>query len=143
MAQTLFPVIQTPEIQAAKQYDRVYRQSYQWDFSTGDFERDGANRVAQCSGAEAYRAWCMKAVMTERGTCLAYPNTVGAEMAAAFQKPSQKAQESAIERTIRETLMTNPRTESVRDFLFTWKSDSVLVAFTVKAINQDSFRMEV
>lgn len=143
MAETLFPVIETVKNQAVKRYDRTYRKSYQWDYRAGDFARDGANRILQCDGADAYKTWCIKAVMTERKTCLAYPDTVGAEMMAAFQKPSQKAQESAIERTIRETLLANPRTESVQDFSFTWKSDSVMVAFTVKGINQDSFRMEV
>lgn len=143
MSKSLFPVIETPEIQAVQQYDRTYRESYQWDYQTGDFMRDGAKRIPKCDGAEAYKTWCMKAVMTERKTCLAYPDTVGAEINAAFQKPSRKAQESAIERTIRETLMANPRTESVQDFAFTWQSDIVQVAFTIKSINQDSFRMEV
>ena len=103
MSKSLFPVIETPEIQAVQQYDRTYRESYQWDYQTGDFMRDGAKRIPKCDGAEAYKTWCMKAVMTERKTCLAYPDTVGAEINAAFQKPSRKAQESAIERTIRET----------------------------------------
>ena len=55
----------------------------------------------------------------------------------------RKAQESAIERTIRETLMTNPRTEYVRGFSFSWEKDSVRVSFTVKGIDYDSFPMEV
>ncbi len=144
MAGQLFPVIETPErIGVSNQYDRRYKRSWYWDFEKGDFARDGANRVPECDGLEAYKTWCMKAVATERKTCLSYTDEIGAEMIKAFEKPTQRAQESAIERTIKETLMTNPRTEYVRDFSFTWDSDSVAVAFTVKGIDYDSFRMEV
>ena len=144
MAEQLFPVIETPErIGASSQYDRRYKRSWCWDFEKGDFARDGANRVPECDGLEAYKTWCMKAVATERRTCLAYTSEIGAEMIAAFGKATQRAQESAIERTIKETLMTNPRTEYVRDFSFVWDSDSVVVSFTVKGIDYDSFRMEV
>ena len=144
MAEQLFPVISTPEkVGVSGSYDRRYKGSYRWDFETGDFARDGAGRVPECDGLEAYKTWCIKAVATERKTCLAYPSEMGAEIAAAFGKPSRRAQESAIERTIKETLMTNPRTEYVRDFSFSWDSDSLAVAFTVKGIDYESFRVEV
>lgn len=144
MAAGLFPVIGVAEtINAKDQYDRQYKPSYQWDFERGDFVRDGANKILTCSGVEAYKTWCMKAVNTERKTCLAYTGEIGAEMISAFRKPSRKTQESAIERTIRETLMTNPRTEYVRNFSFVWSGDSVIVRFTVKGIDYDSFQLEL
>ncbi len=144
MAEGLFPVIGMAEAVSAKeQYDRQYKPSYLWDFEKGDFVRDGANKILTCSGIEAYKTWCIKAVNTERKTCLAYTNEIGSEMVSAFRKPSRKTQESAIERTIRETLMTNPRTEYVRNFSFTWSSDSVSVRFTVKGIEYDSFQMKL
>lgn len=142
IADKLFPVIDSGRTVGVKpQYDRSYRRSYRWNFQTGDFERTGANHVEMCDGLEAYHTWCIKAVATERKKCLAYPSEIGAEMVAAFRKPSQKAQESAIKRTIKETLMTNPRTEYVRDFSFSWNSDSVEVSFTVKGVDYDSFRV--
>lgn len=144
MPQQLFPTITGQEnLKVSSRYDSRYKRSYRWDYETGDFARDGAKRVPGCDGQEAYKTWCMKAVMTERWTCLAYTSEIGAEMTAAFRKPSRKAQESAIERTIKETLMTNPRTEYVRDFSFSWESDSVGVSFTVKGIDYDSFPMEI
>lgn len=144
MAEQLFPVIETPEkIGVSSQYDQRYKRSYKWDFEMGDFARDGANRVSECNGLEAYKTWCTKAVATERRTCLAYPGEVGADMLDAFGKPSRRAQESAIERTIKETLMVNPRTEYVRDFSFAWANDLVTVAFTVKGIDYESFRVEI
>lgn len=144
MAVNLFPVIDTPDrIGASEQYDRRYKRSYRWNLTEGDFARDGAARIVECDGLEAYRIWCIKAVMTERKACPAYTQDIGAEMEAAFRKPTRRAQESSIERTIKETLMTNPRTEYVRDFSFSWNSDTVQVSFTVKGIEYNSFRMEV
>lgn len=142
MSEKLFPVIDNEKtVGVRNQYDRSYRHSYRWNFETGDFERTGANRIEMCDGLEAYHTWCIKAVETERRACLAYPSEIGAEKVAAFRKPSRKAQESSIERTIKETLMTNPRTEYVRGFSFTWNSDSVEVSFIVKGIDYDSFRI--
>lgn len=144
MADRLFPVIKLQgQASAPGQYDKKDRRSYQWDFEKGDFSRNGANQVMECSGQEAYRTWCIKAVETQRRTCPAYPDEIGSEMEAAFRKPSQKAQESSIERTIKETLMVNPRTEYVRDFSFKWDSDSVRVSFLVKGIDQDGFRIDL
>lgn len=144
MAEKLFPVTGTQEhMNASGQYDRRYKRSYKWDFNKGDFARDGANQAMECSGQEAYRTWCIKAVETQRHTCPAYPGEIGSEMEAAFRKPTQKAQESSIERTIKETLMVNPRTESVRDFIFTWDSDSVNVSFFVKGMDQEGFRLDI
>lgn len=143
MAAGLFPVIQIPDINIKGQYDQRYKPSYHWDMEKQDFVRDGANRVTECNGFEAFKVWCVKAVSTERKCCLAYPNEIGSEMVRAFSKPSRRAQELSIERTIRETLMTNPRTEYVRDFSFSWDSDKVEVSFTVKGINYDSFRLEL
>ena len=45
----------------------------------------------------------------------------------------KKAVESAIERTISEALLVNPRTEYVRQFEFVWNGDAVSVSFVLKA----------
>lgn len=144
MAENLFPVIELPKtITIKKQYDQSYKPSYQWDFEIGDFVRNGANKIPMCSGQEAYKTWCIKAIATERKTCLSYPHAIGAEMITAFQKPTQRTQESAIERTIKETLLVNPRTEYVRDFSFNWCADFVQVTFKVKAIGEEEFQLSV
>ena len=51
--------------------------------------------------------------------------------------------ELAIERTIEEALMVNPRTESVEDFEFEWEPSVVHVKFTVYAIHWEKFDLEV
>ena len=75
MAETLFPVVQVPEFtEEGADYDRKYRISMRWDTVKGDFERDGANRVVECDGKEAFAVWCFKMAQTERYRCLAYPD---------------------------------------------------------------------
>ena len=36
-----------------------------WDPAEGDFVRDGANRMVECDGREAYSIWCFKIAQTE------------------------------------------------------------------------------
>lgn len=135
MAQSLYPTFDLPKIVNTETpaEKRKYKQSMQFDFSTGDFARDGAGRPVLCSGKEAWLAWCLKAVMTERKTRLAYSGKIGTEMREAQKQPNAAAVQSAIERTITEALMVNPLTEYVRGFAFDWQgSDELSVTFIVK-----------
>lgn len=138
MAETLFPVIEVPEFVSEKsQYDTKYKRSMKWNAEKGDFVRDGANRIVECSGIETYAVWCFKTAQTERYRCLAYPNSIGTEMERAMSNDDEKTVESMLQRTIEDALMVNPRTESVRDFVFSWNSDSMECSFKVKGINCD------
>lgn len=133
MAETLFPVFPVPEINvltAAR--ERKYRPSVFFDFNTGDFPRDGSGNMVPADGREAYRQWCLKAVMTERFTCLAYTTDIGTEMTDAFAQADRAAVESAVERTVNEALMVNPKTEYVRDYAFSWKNETLGCTFNVK-----------
>ena len=55
----------------------------------------------------------------------------------------EKAVESAIERTISEALLVNPRTEYVRQFEFVWNGDAVSVSFVVKGVDIDEFKVSI
>ena len=124
----LFPVVEVPElIEESERYDEKYKPSVAWDLEKGDFVRTGANQLVACDGREAYRVWCVKNALTERYTCMAYPDSIGTEM------------ESAVERTITEALLVNPRTEYVRGFSFTWNGDELHCNFTVKGIDWEEF----
>ena len=61
----------------------------------------------------------------------------------ALAEDSEKAVESAIERTISEALMVNPRTEYVRSFEFSWSGEAVSVSFTVKGVDTDEFKVSI
>lgn len=133
MAETLFPVFPVPEINvltAAK--ERKYRRSVYFDHETGDFPRDGSGNMVPADGREAYRQWCLKVVMTERFTCLSYTTDIGTEMIEALAQTDRAAVESAVERTINEALMVNPKTEYVRDYVFSWLNETLGCTFNIK-----------
>lgn len=140
----LFPVVEVPElIEESERYDEKYKPSVAWDLEKGDFVRTGANQLVACDGREAYRVWCVKNALTERYTCMAYPDSIGTEMESALKEKSNGAVESAVERTITEALLVNPRTEYVRGFSFSWNGDELHCSFKVKGIDWEEFPLAV
>lgn len=143
-AETLFPVFSVPEIATpAAAVERKYRRSIYFDFETGDFLRDGAGKLVEAEGREAYAQWCRKTVQTERFTCLAYSMDIGTEMVDAMAQADRAAVESAVERTINEALMVNPKTEYVRNFVFSRSADELHCTFTVKGKDWEEFTVSV
>ena len=61
----------------------------------------------------------------------------------ALKEKTNAAVESAVERTITEALLVNPRTEYVRGFEFTWNGDELFCSFTVKGIDWEEFPLSV
>ena len=138
MSQSLFPVVQVPEFSPENTgYDAEYRRSVKWDPAVGDFVRDGANRMVECDGREAFAIWCFKIAQTERYHCLAYPDSIGVEMERAMDNDEEDTVESMVQRTITEALMVNPRTEDVLDFEFSWNGDNMHCRFKVKGVDWD------
>ena len=144
MANQLFPTIAIPSLVRPKRTaDLRYKKSAAWDTKTGDFVRDGAGKIETHSGRDAYMIWCIKTSMTERYAKLAYPHSIGAELEAAKQEQSPEAVELALERTLTEAIMVNPRTEYVRDFAFEWNGEHLRVTFTVKGRDLEEFQVEL
>lgn len=138
MSDTLFPVVETPEFLSENaEYDTEYRRSVRWDPESGDFVRDGANRMIECDGREAFAIWCFKIAQTERYRCMAYPDSIGTEMERAMDNDEEDIVESMVQRTVTDALMVNPRTEYVRDFVFEWNGDNMSCSFKVKGIEWD------
>ena len=55
MSQPLFPVVEVPDfISEDSQYDTQYKRSMKWNPELGDFVRDGAHRIKECDGKEAF-----------------------------------------------------------------------------------------
>lgn len=133
---SIYPVLKLPSLTTpgltAEQ--KTYKRSLKFDYTTGDFVRDGANRLVLATGHEAFLQWCLKQCITERNTKLAYSSKIGVEIESAAKKETSIiAVESIIQRTITEALMVNPATEYVRNFDFSWDgSDSLKVSFLVK-----------
>lgn len=135
MADQLFPVFDLPEIPDDPVYEERYRPSVFFDFETGDFVRDGANKLVRADGREAYMQWCQKVVATEREQFLAYSDDIGTEFEDMEDFPDRDTKESEIERTITEALMVHPATEYVRNFVFEYVSGKAYVSFTVKGFH--------
>jgi len=138
MSELLFPVVEVPDfISENTEYDTRYKRSVRWDPEKRDFARDGANRMVECDGREAFAIWCFKVAQTERYHCLAYPDSIGTEMERAMDNDDEKTVESMVQRTIEDALMVNPRTEFVRDFDITWNGDNMNCTFKVKGCDWD------
>lgn len=135
MADSIYPTFNlptlTPPRTSAEQ--KKYQSSLYFDFVKGDFVLDGAKRLVTCDGHEAWLEWCLKQLMTERFTKLAYSDKVGVEIVSAVRdEPDAESAQLAIERTVTEALMVNPATEYVRNFEFSQQGDDLSVAFLVK-----------
>lgn len=143
MADELFPIFDVPEEdEEEEEYDIEYKRSIRWDPELGDFVRDSSNRLVECDGYEAYMTWCYKMVQTQRESHLAYIEEIsgtdlGVEMEEISQEDDHDTVESMIERTMTEALKTNPRTESVDNFVFSWDGDDVHCEFIVKGVDWD------
>lgn len=138
MSEALFPVVEVPEFLPENMgYDTEYKRSVKWDPVIGDFVRNGANRMVECDGREAFAIWCFKIAQTERYRCLAYPDSIGTEMEKAMADDDEKTVESMVQRTITDAIMVNPRAENVWDFEFSWNGDNMHCSFKVKGIGWD------
>ena len=140
----LFPVFDVPEVSTPAQPEREhYRPSVFFDFSEGDFIRDGANRMVEADGSEAFMQWCMKTIATERDAFLSYSTRIGTEMEYAAAQPDHESVEASVERTVTEALLVNPKTEIVRNFVFTWNGSTLHGDFSVKGRDLDEMRLSV
>ena len=126
----LFPAFDLPDVQDTKEKTERYYPSAYFDFQTGDFRRDGANKVVTADGRDAFIQWCLKVTSTERETCLAYSSDIGVELEQVQDNTAQA--ESDIEKTITDALKVNPATEYVKDFAFSHEGDDIYCTFTVK-----------
>ena len=140
----LYPTFELPTIveQEQPQLAPEYPKSYLFDFEKGDFVKDGTGRIVVCDGNTAWVQWCIKAVMTERFSCLAYSRNYGVEIEEALKQPTRAAVETEVERTITEALLADPRTYAVRDFLFEWRGNELYVSFTVIPVVGGAARIE-
>ena len=128
----LFPTFDLPEIPSDEEEDEIYKESVKWDWEKGDFVRDGTGKMVISSGHEAFIDWVLKAISTERMSCLAYDSDYGTEFDGIMQYDNNDRIENEIEKTITEALMVDPRTEYVRDFSFERDGDQLFVTFAMK-----------
>lgn len=107
-----------------------YRNGPAFDYETGDYRRDGRNRVLDCDGIESWRAWVINCMSTERYKHLAYSSDFGIELDKVFAAETREEAESILAREITEAVMADSyrRTEYISDMEFSWPTpDSIRV----------------
>lgn len=114
-----------------------YRPGVAFDWQTGDFIRDGRNKLLEATGVESWAQWCQNCLQTERYKHLAYSDDFGIEIDEAFKAESQEEAESILTRQITEALEADPygRTAYINNIEFDWTApDGVNVDVTVVGI---------
>lgn len=139
MSQPLFPVVEVPDfISEDSQYDTQYKRSMKWDPELGDFVRDGAHRIKECDGKEAFAIWCFKIAQTERYRCLAYPDSIGTEMERAMDNDDEKTVESMAERTITDGCLFDCKNEQCEVYQVKRFTESEAIKERIKIQNLNS-----
>ena len=115
-----------------------YRNGVAFDYQTGDFKRDGKNRLLDSDGIESWKSWCINCLHTERYKHLAYSTDFGIETEAAMKAASREEAESILARQITEAIMADPyeRTAYIEEISFDWTApDTVEVFVAIHGIN--------
>ncbi len=142
MAENLYPVFDIPAQTGATQAQtQRYHPAPCFDFDAGDFVRDGGGRVVMCDGEQAYRQWCHKMLLTQKGACLAY-TALGVAGEEAQRESTPAAVRSALERAISEALLAHPGTKRVSDFSYEIQGEVLRIAFIVYPYDMAAFTMD-
>jgi len=139
---TLFPegyeneVIRTDEIASTKPIG--YKNGVDFDYVTGDFKRDGRNRMLDSDGIESWKSWCVNCMLTERYKYLGYSSDFGIEFDKVFAAGSREEAESILTREITEAIMADDygRCAYIENIEFNWPNpDGVEVRATLHGID--------
>lgn len=138
----LFPTGYEDEViteEDLKSYDPIgYRNGIAFDHETGDFVRDGKNKIMDSDGIESWKSWCINCLQTERYAHLAYSSDFGIETAAAMRAKTREEAESILTREITEAILADPygRTAYIEDIEFDWTAPNrVTVMATIQGID--------
>ncbi len=143
MSDSLYPTFPVPEVVPEDTTGTdTYRPSPLFDFEKGDFVRDGANRVVYTDGRDAYKMWVFKTLNTQLGACLPYPG-IGIDYDGALASGQRSVIQAELERAITEGLLRHAMTQRVKDFVFTWRAESLYASFTVQGINAPAFNVNM
>ena len=138
-----FPAFDIPTTDApADQAAQTYLPAPLFDNETGDFVRDGRNRIVMVDGVQAYKNWVHKSLQTQHGACLAYLD-IGVDYDGAMAEGDRGAVQAELEKSITEALLMHPMTERVRDFEYAWDNDTLFVSFTVKGKDLPAFDIQM
>lgn len=114
-----------------------YRNGLAFDYKTGDFVRDGQNRIMGSDGIESWKSWCINCLQTQRYMHLAYNSDFGIDVTNAMQATTKQEAENILTREITEAILADPygRAEYIEQLTFDWtQPDTVQVNLTIHGI---------
>lgn len=114
-----------------------YRPGVAFDWETGDFIRDGRQRLLEATGVESWQQWCMNCLQTQRYKHQAYSSDFGIDVDEVFRAEFREESESILTRQITEALQADPygRTEYVAGINYVWPAaDAIEATVTVVGI---------
>lgn len=107
-----------------------YRNGPAFDYETGDYMRDGKNRIIDFDGIESWKAWVINCMSTQRGAHLAYSSDFGIDLDRVFAAENREEAESILTREITEAVLADDygRTDYIESIEFNWTApDAVAV----------------
>lgn len=139
----LYPEFDESLLEDSQEKVAEYKGSYYFDFEKGDFALTGNGKVMKSNGTEAWQQRCIKALLTPKNACFAYPGH-GSEILNSINTSDRKEAESNIRRSIKETLMADALTERVDDIVFDWVApDGAEVSFKVVGVDGQTGHINV
>lgn len=115
-----------------------YKPGVAFDLKTGDFMRDGRDRLLEAPGVDSWKQWCTNCLQTERYKHLAYSTDFGIEYDEIFSAETQEEAESILTRQITEAILADPygRASYISNMEFNWIApDGVQVSMTIVGID--------
>ncbi|WP_339785714.1 DUF2634 domain-containing protein [Paenibacillus sp. FSL R7-0313] len=120
-----------------------FGRSWRFDYDAGDFVLTPSGKVAAAGGREAWVQWCIKAVKTPRYRHVIYSRNYGSELEDLVgHGDSRGVMESEITRMVTETLLADPRTDSVDQFTFGWNREQCMFSCRVASVQEEMFILE-
>lgn len=110
-----------------------YRNGIAFDEKTGDFARDGGNKLLDSTGVESWKSWCINCIQTERYKHLAYSTDFGIELDGAMRASTREEAESILTRQITEAIMADSygRTSYIETLEYTWTTPDAIEVYAI------------
>ena len=115
-----------------------FRDGVLFEYESGDFPRDGRNRLRDSTGLVSWESWARNCLQTERFKHRCYSTDFGIELDKAFRASSREEAESILTRQINEAMLADPygRTQYVESIVFDWSGpDAVSVTVTLHGLD--------
>jgi hypothetical protein len=111
-----------------------FPQGWLWDFNLGDFVRDGNGKIMRCDGYTAWAQDMIKAVLTRRGTFLAYPRSYGCALDQISRQTTHTQAQSFFYNEISAAVQADPRTGSISNLNYQWNGDEFYISLTLNSV---------